>query len=217
MVNKDLVITEAKSVFDYLVFNTDNEFDILSKNQVNPIKECIKKDLNFFYESDPAANSIDEIRLAYPGFIAITYYRIAHILYEENKKIEARIISEYAHFLTGIDINAGASIGCPFFIDHGTGVVIGETSIIKDYVRIYQGVTLGALSPNKGQLIKGIKRHPTINDNVTIYAGASILGDIEIGKNCTIGGGVFILESIKENTLVKNPKPILEYSPIKKK
>ena len=122
---------------------------------------------------------------------------------------EARIITEHAHFLTGIDINPGATIGTPFFIDHGTGVVVGETAIVGNGVRLYQGVTLGALCPDKGQSIRGVKRHPTVGDNVTIYAGASILGDIKIGNNCTIGGGVFLLDSIPDNMKVTNPKPIL--------
>lgn len=209
MVNKDKIIREANRVYDLLVFNRKHVSSVFANEDIESIRESVNKDLEFFFESDPAANSLDEIKITYPGFKAITFYRIAHILYLQNKKVEARIITEHAHFLTGIDINPGAKIGSPFFIDHGTGVVIGETSIIGNYVRLYQGVTLGALSPEKGQSIKGVKRHPTVGDNVTIYAGASILGDISIGNNCTIGGGVFLLESIPDNNKVSNPKPIL--------
>ena len=209
MVNKDKIIRDANKVYDCIVFDKKHVSSFISEEEANVIKGLVTKDLGFFFESDPAANSLDEIKITYPGFRAITFYRIAHVLYKQNKKVEARIITEHAHFLTGIDINPGASIGCPFFIDHGTGVVIGETSIIGDFVRLYQGVTLGALSPEKGQSIKGVKRHPTVGNNVTIYAGASILGDISIGNNCTVGGGVFLLESIPDNMKVTNPKPIL--------
>lgn len=209
MVNKDRIIREANRVYDLLVFNRKHVSSIFTNEDIQSIRECVNKDLEFFFESDPAANTLDEIKITYPGFKAITFYRIAHILYKQDKRVEARIITEHAHFLTGIDINPGAEIGSPFFIDHGTGVVIGETAIIGNFVRLYQGVTLGALSPEKGQSIKGVKRHPTILDNVTIYAGASILGDITIGNNCTIGGGVFLLESIPDNNKVSNPKPIL--------
>lgn len=209
MINKDRLIRDANRIYDSLVFNKKHTSPFINEEDINSIKDSVNKDLEFFFESDPAANSIDEIKVTYPGFRAITFYRIAHLLYLANKKIEARIITEHAHFLTGIDINPGAKIGAPFFIDHGTGVVIGETSVIGNYVRLYQGVTLGALCPEKGQSIKGVKRHPTVGDNVTIYAGASILGDISIGNNCTIGGGVFLLDSIPDNHKVTNPKPIL--------
>ena len=209
MINKDKIIRDANKVYDLIVFNKKHVSLLISDEQVNTIKEKVYKDLDFFFESDPAANNLDEIKITYPGFKAITMYRIANVLYKNNKKTEARIITEHAHFLTGIDINPGASIGCPFFIDHGTGVVIGETSIIGDCVRLYQGVTLGALCPDKGQSIRGVKRHPTVGNNVTVYAGASIIGDITIGNNCTIGGGVFLLDSIPDNMKVTNPKPIL--------
>ena len=128
-----------------------------------------------------------------------------------GKKVEARIITEHAHEKTGIDIHQGAKIGCPFFIDHGTGVVIGQTSVVGDYVKIYQGVTLGALSPDKGQSIRGVKRHPTIGNNVVIYANASVIGDITIGDNVTIGGSVFLTESVAPNQRVIMDKPKIIY------
>lgn len=190
--------------------------DVLSENDYNPfikelskVKEKIDLDVEFFQKCDPAANSKEEIKLAYPGYKAILTYRIAHILFEFGYKVEARIMSEQAHTLTGIDIHPGANIGCPFFIDHGTGIVIGETAIVGSRVRIYQGVTLGALSLAKGAELKGNKRHPTVKDDVIIYSGASILGDITIGNNVTIGSNVFLLESIPDNRKVTLPNPVL--------
>ena len=209
MVDIEYIINEAKKIVSYLIYNKDEKFSLLDKCELECLNGCIKKDLEFFYESDPAADSLEEIKLTYPGYKAILLYRIAHLLYKKNQKIEARIVSEFAHSKTGIDIHPGAEIGTPFFIDHGTGIVIGETSIIGKKVRIYQGVTLGALSPKQGQKIKGVKRHPTIKDNVTIYAGATLLGDITIGENSTIGGGVFITEDVPANSRVTLPKPIL--------
>ena len=136
---------------------------------------------------DPAAKSLDEIILSYPGFYAIIVYRLAHILYEQNISILPRMMSEQAHSKTGIDINAGAKIGCPFFIDHGTGIVVGETTIIGNAVKLYQGVTLGALAVRKEDA--AVKRHPTIEDNVVIYAGSTILGgETTVGNDCIIGG-----------------------------
>ena len=173
------------------------------------IKDELEQDLAFFMQSDPAANSPLEIKLTYPGFLAITYYRIAHILVTLGYHTEARIISETVHSLTGIDIHPGASISSPFFIDHGTGIVIGETAIVGKRCKIYQGVTLGALSLSKGSALKGIKRHPTIGDDVTIYSGASILGDIAIGSNVTIGSNVFLLDSVPSNMKVVLNKPEL--------
>lgn len=213
MLNKRKLIKEAVKISEYLLEDKKCSFKLLSKDEVDCLKELNKQDLDFFYESDPAADSLEEIKLAYPGYKAIVFYRIAHILYKNNKRLEARVISEFAHSVTGIDINPGAEIASPFFIDHGTGVVIGETSVIGKRVRIYQGVTLGALSPALGQSIKGEKRHPTIKDNVTIYASATLLGDITIGENVTIGGGVYIRENIPANTKVTSPKPILQINP----
>ena len=166
------------------------------------VRKDLKKDLDFFLDSDPACFSKEEVILAYPGYKAITYYRIAHELNRLGYHLPARIITEEAHTLTGIDIHPGAEIASPFFIDHGTGVVIGETSIIKEKVKIYQGTTLGAISLAKGSKLRGIKRHPTIEKNVTIYAGASILGDVTIGENVTIGSNVFLMEDVEPNTKV---------------
>ena len=209
MLSKARIIKETRKIEDYLIYNKGCHFKLLKKEEIDCLKQLRDVDLNFFYESDPACDSLEEIKLTYPGFKAIIYYRIAHILYKKGQRLEARIITELAHSETGIDIHPGAQIGSPFFIDHGTGIVIGETSIVGRFVRIYQGVTLGAISPKLGQKIKGEKRHPTILDNVTIYAGATLLGNITIGNNVIIGGGVFLLEDIPDNTRVTMPKPIL--------
>ena len=172
--------------------------------KIGIIKEELYKDSKFFFESDPACSSIEEVKLIYPGFLAILHYRIANIFYQLEYKIIARFISELAHFKTGIDINAGAKIGCPFFIDHGTGVVIGETSTIGNNVKMYHGVTLGASSLSKGRNMINIKRHPTIKDNVTIYSNSSIFGgDTIIGNNVIIGSGVIISSSIEDNIIVQ--------------
>lgn len=171
--------------------------------KLEEIKQVLKSDIEMTFMSDPACESFDEIIIAYPGLFAISTYRIAHILYEEEIAIIPRIMSEYAHSKTGIDIHPGATIGKYFFIDHGTGIVIGETSIIGHHVRIYHGVTLGALSLKKGQSLRGSKRHPTIGNNVTIYSGACILGgDTIIGDNATLGCNVFLVESVPENSKV---------------
>lgn len=178
-------------------------------HQLDLITSYLKEDLAFFMESDPAVDSEEEVILAYPGFKAIAYYRIAHELHKLGILLPSRIISEEAHYSTGIDIHPGAEIDHPFFIDHGTGTVIGETSIVGHHVKLYQGVTLGALSLSNGSKMKGIKRHPTIKNNVTIYSNASILGDVTIGNNVTIGGNVFLTESIDDNTKVRISKPEL--------
>ena len=158
--------------------------------EIPKIREYLEGDLQAALEGDPAANSYGEIILAYPGLFAITINRL-------------RIMTEYAHSITGIDIHPGATIGKHFFIDHGTGIVVGETTIIGDNVKIYQGVTLGALSTRGGQKLKSVKRHPTIEDNVTIYSGASILGgETVIGKDSVIGGNAFITKSIPAGTTV---------------
>ncbi len=165
------------------------------------IRELLKLDCRAALDGDPATRSLDEIILAYPGFRAIAVHRIAHVLYREGIPLVPRIMSEYAHAATGIDIHPGATIGKSFFIDHGTGVVIGETSVLGDNVKLYQGVTLGALSFPKdgcGRLIKGSKRHPNLEDNVTVYAGATILGDVTIAHHSVIGGNVWLTESITE-------------------
>jgi len=179
------------------------------KENIDLVKKELNKDLSFFMDSDPAADTIEEVKISYPGYKAIMYYRIAHVLRKMGFNVESRIITESAHSKTGIDIHPGATIDSPFFIDHGTGIVIGETTIIGKNVKMYQGVTLGAVSLSKGSLLKGVKRHPTIKNNVTIYAGASILGDITIGNNVTIGSNVFLIEAVPDNTLVTIGKPIL--------
>lgn len=159
-------------------------------------------------EGDPAASSMEEIILSYPGFYAIFVYRVANLLYKAGVPFVPRIMTEHAHSMTGIDINPGATIGKYFFIDHGTGIVIGETTVIGDHVKLYQGVTLGALSPRKGQSLSGVKRHPTVCDGVTIYSGASILGgETVISKDAVIGGNSFITESVGQGAKVYVKKP----------
>ena len=143
--------------------------------------------------------------LTYPGFFAVFVHRIAHFLFSENVPFIPRMMSEYAHSITGIDIHPGAEIGEHFFIDHGTGVVIGETAVVGNHVKLYQGVTIGALSTKKGQELKNVKRHPTIGDSVTIYSGATILGgDTVIGEGSVIGGNSFIVKSVPAKTVVKD-------------
>lgn len=201
-------LEEVRSSFkDAISAKEEDVNSFLSK--LPEIKKDLASDLSFFMESDPAIDSKEEVVLAYPGYKCIAFYRIAHILYELGFRLEARIVTEEAHKLTGIDIHPAAKIDVPFFIDHGTGIVIGETSIIGKNVKLYQGVTLGALSLAKGSKMKGIKRHPTISDNVVIYANASILGDVTIGKNVVIGSNVFITEDIKDNVKVVIGKPKL--------
>jgi serine O-acetyltransferase len=172
-------------------------------NKLPELEELIETDIQALFDGDPAAKSKKEIIICYPGLKAIVTYRLAHILYDMNIPILPRALSEYAHSKTGIDIHPGAKIGPYFFIDHGTGIVIGETTEIGEHVKIYQGVTLGALSLSKGHDLFGSKRHPTIMDNVTIYSGASIFGgETIIGKNCTIGSSSYIVSSVEEDTIV---------------
>lgn len=176
------------------------------------IREYVETDLLAAFDGDPAASCFEEIILAYPGIMAITVYRLAHELYKLKVPVLPRLMTEYAHSESGIDIHPGATIDKYFFIDHGTGIVIGETSIIGKNVKIYQGVTIGALSTRGGQKLSGKKRHPTIKDNVTIYAGASILGgDTVIGENSVIGGNAFITNSVPANTRVSIKNPEMEY------
>jgi len=167
------------------------------------VQQMLLKDVQAFYDGDPAAQSKEEIIFSYPGFLAIFVYRIAHVLYLEDVPLIPRIMTEYAHSLTGVDINAGATIDEYFFIDHATGVVIGETTVIGKHVKVYQGVTLGATSTRGGQRLAGVRRHPTIEDNVTIYSNASILGgDTVIGEGSIIGGSAFITESVAPGSRV---------------
>ena len=179
--------------------------------QLPQIREMLKGDVKAAFRGDPAAQSYEEIVISYPCITAIAIYRIAHELYVREVPLIPRIMTEYAHARTGIDINPGATIGKNFFIDHGTGVVIGETTVIGDNVQIYQSVTLGALAPAKGQALRGVKRHPTIEDNVVIYPDATILGDITIGKGVVIGGNVWIKESVPAGVTISTPHPDLVY------
>ena len=176
------------------------------------VRRLVETDVDAAYDGDPAAKTLDEIVLSYPGVKALTIHRLAHCLHEKKVPLIPRMMSEYAHRITGIDIHPGAKIGRAFFIDHGTGVVIGETAEIGDNVKLYQGVTLGALSFPKdacGMIIKGAKRHPTIEDNVTIYAGATILGAVVIGKGSVIGGNVWLTHSTEPGTRITIAKPDL--------
>lgn len=179
--------------------------------QVPTVQELLMKDVEAQLAGDPAASSKDEIILAYPGLYTIFVYRYAHILYQLEVPLLPRIMSEYAHGQTGIDINPGATIGEYFFVDHGTGIVIGETAIIGNGVKIYQGVTIGALSTRKGQALSGLKRHPTIEDNVIIYANATILGgDTVVGEGATVAGNTFVTESIPAGAKVSAMHPELK-------
>ena len=172
-------------------------------NESKKLKKILLEDAEFTYQCDPASEGIDEIILTYPGFFAVFCYRIAHILKSVNVRLLPRMISEFAHTQTGIDIHPGATIGHPFCIDHGTGIVIGETSIVGNYVKMYQGVTLGALSLKEGQNLKNIKRHPTIGNNVTLYADAFAFGgDTVIGDNVIVGNNAIIRESVDANKVV---------------
>jgi serine O-acetyltransferase len=181
-------------------------------DRIPQVREVLATDVKAAFEGDPAAQSTDETIFSYPGLFAITVQRLAHEFYRANVPLLPRIMTEYAHSLTGIDIHPGARLGRSFLIDHGTGVVIGETTEIGQNVKIYQGVTLGALAPAFGQALRGQKRHPTIEDDVTIYAGATILGgDTVIGKGAVIGGNVFITSSVPPLNQVSAEPPKLKY------
>ncbi|MFC1821471.1 serine O-acetyltransferase EpsC [Thermodesulfobacteriota bacterium] len=178
------------------------------------IKEILTSDIQAAMEGDPAAKSTDEIIFSYPGLFAITVYRLSHVLFDRNVPLIPRMMTEYAHGLTGIDIHPGAKIGKSFFIDHGTGVVVGETTEIGDHVRLYQGVTLGALSlpRDAGDRFRNMKRHPTIGDNVIIYSNATLLGaEAEVGARSIIGGNVWITEKVPPDTKVLLKRPELIY------
>ncbi|SDY32971.1 serine O-acetyltransferase EpsC [Lachnobacterium bovis] len=193
-------------------FNCCDEDDIQKTAQeltfeffqkIPKIREYLNTDLQATFDGDPAANGKDEIVLCYPGFYATTIYRIAHEVFVLKVPLIPRIMTEYAHSKTGIDIHPGATIGKYFFIDHGTGIVVGSTTTIGNHVKVYQGVTLGALSTREGQKLHGKKRHPTIEDDVTIYSGASILGGATvIGSNSVIGSNAFITKAVEKNSRV---------------
>lgn len=179
------------------------EITIAFMKQVPRMREYIDTDLDAMFDGDPAANSKNEIILCYPGLLASTIHRIAHVLWELEVPLIPRMMTEYAHSKTGIDIHPGATIGKYFFIDHGTGIVVGSTTTIGEHVKVYQGVTLGALSTSAGQSLHGVKRHPTIEDNVTIYSGASVLGgQTVIGHGSVIGSNAFVTSSIKPDSRV---------------
>ena len=212
--------TELAKAYDEIqkcmryVLDEEDEIRTQAANLINKlpeIMEAVNTDVVAAYEGDPAAKSTDEVILTYPAFTAITIYRIAHELYTAGVPILPRKMTEYAHQMTGIDIHPGAKIGKYFFIDHGTGVVIGETTVIGDRVKLYQHVTLGAKSfavGEDGTLVKDIKRHPNIGNNVVIYAGATILGgDVFIGDNCVIGGSVWLTHSVPEGDTVLSTPP----------
>lgn|SRR5690606_334864 len=220
---KDVVKTFTKRLFYYIFDEHEDELQYLRKtflditNNLNiengeaiweefkgkfqVIRTKLDLDAVAVMNFDPATKSLEEVYMACPGFHAISIYRLSHELYVQKVPIVPRMMSEYIHGITGIDIHPGATIGESFFVDHGTGIVIGETSIIKNNVKIFQGVTLGGIQVKKS--MESTKRHPTIEDNVTIYANATILGgDIVIGANSTIGANVWITQSVPENSLV---------------
>lgn len=174
------------------------------------IKELLIKDIEAIYEGDPAAKFRDEVLICYPGFYAISIYRMANVLYKLGVPLIPRMMTEYAHEKTGIDIHAGATIGEYFFIDHGTGIVVGETTVIGNNVKMYQGATLGALSPAGMPTNPDERRHPKVGSNVVIYANSTLLGGAtEIGDNVIIGGNAFLTSSVEANTIVsvKMPEP----------
>lgn len=194
----------------------EESFNLAGKliEKLPSIRHMLALDVQAAYDGDPASDSYEEIILSYPGIYAIMAYRLAHELHKLGVRLIPRIMTEHAHNLTGIDIHPGAKIGTHFFIDHGTGVVIGETCEIGNYVKVYQGVTLGALSfktDEGGNLVRGQKRHPTIEDHVTIYSGATILGgDTVIGEGSIVGGNVWLIQSVPPNSKIIS-KPVIEY------
>ncbi len=199
------------TVYAYHKTKADTDQIITSFVESMPdMKKLMMTDIQAIYDGDPAAKSKSEVILCYPGFYAIMIYRIAHVLYELRVPYIPRVMSEYAHGKTGIDINPGAKIGTYFCIDHGTGIVVGETAVIGDHVKLYQGVTIGAKSfelDENGFPVKGGKRHPNIGNNVIVYSNATILGgDTCIGDNCIIGGSVWLTHSVEEGRTVYNTK-----------
>jgi serine O-acetyltransferase len=209
-----LLITQIKRGYCFECTSDDNDscnncavdtenISLMFISSLQEIREKLSKDVKAMYDYDPASKGYGEIIFAYPGIKALTYYRVAHRLYELDVPIIPRIITEMAHSATGIDIHPGAQIGESFVIDHGTGVVIGETCIIGNNVRIYQGVTLGSRSfklDSEGNPMRGLPRHPIVEDDVVIYAGATVLGRITIGKGSTIGGNVWVTQNLPPNS-----------------
>jgi len=215
MVNKCVMENKLGKECDQC-HKTAEEITVAFLNRMEGIRKTLSTDIKAAYDGDPAALYIDEIMLSYPSMEAVSIFRIAHELFVLKVPLIPRIMTEYAHQLTGIDIHPGATIGEYFFIDHGTGVVIGETCVIGKNVKLYQGVTLGAKSfklDEHGNPVKGIKRHPNIGDNVVIYSGATILGgDPTIGSNSVIGGNVWLTSSVPPHSTVYNaqPSPIIK-------
>ena len=212
MLIEDVMINLTRQVALVYQSSGENEADAQAHAQevcleffrkIPQVRTMVQTDLQAAYDGDPAATGFAEIIFAYPGLFAITVYRLAHELYLLQVPMIPRIMTEHAHSITGIDIHPGATVGKFFFIDHGTGIVVGETTVIGDNVKIYQGVTLGALSTRGGQSLRGKRRHPTIEDNVTIYAGTSVLGgETVIGRDTVIGANAFITKSIAPCTTV---------------
>ena len=202
--NMETLADMFKDIYGRIETCEEQDYISIWKRFLVGLPEILKKlnqDAKCLYQHDPAANSVEEVILAYPGFFAIAVYRLSHEFQKYKMPLVPRMMSEYAHRLTGIDIHPGATIGSPFFIDHGTGVVIGESAVIRNHVKIYQGVTLGALQVSKD--MKDTKRHPTVEDDVTIYAGSTILGgETIIGAHSTIGGNVWLTQSVPPNSLV---------------
>ena len=222
----DLLVSEIRLAFGYdceiknklsdTTFIETRAEDIAKKfiEGLPEVSDTLYYDIKATLAGDPAARSYDMIILTYPGIEAVFVYRIAHLLYEYGVPLIPRMMTEYAHSKTGIDINPGAVIGRSFVIDHGTGIVIGETTVIGEHVSIYQGVTLGAISLKDSRSLVGKKRHPTICDNVTIYAGATILGgDTVIGEGAVIGSSAFITQSVESGVTVAMEKPKLRVTP----
>ncbi len=210
--NKQIAIVLRSQMDEKQAEMQAQEISLQFFRAIPAVRAVSQTDVEAFYDGDPAAYSTDEIIFCYPGLFAITVYRLAHVLYTLGVPMLPRIMTEHAHSVTGIDINPGATIGNYFFIDHGTGIVVGETTVIGDHVKVYQGVTLGALTTRGGQSLRGKKRHPTIEDNVTIYAGASILGgETVIGRDSVIGSNVFITHSIPANTTVSVKSQELQF------
>ena len=213
MLIEDVMYNLSRQVEKVLPEDADAEglcLDFLGR--IPAIREVVQTDLQAAYDGDPAATGMAEIIFSYPGLFAITVYRLAHELYVLNVPMIPRIMTEYAHSVTGIDIHPGATIGKYFFIDHGTGIVIGETTVIGENVKIYQGVTLGGLSTRGGQSLRGKRRHPTIEDNVTIYANASILGgETVIGHDSVVAASAFITQSVPPCTTVSLKNQELQF------
>lgn len=208
--NLNLLENDFEELVDLACWNMNKPCTKIWDSYVDKLPDILEKlnlDASATLNNDPASNTIEEICLSYPGFYAIAIYRLSHELYKMGFPLVPRLMTEYAHKITGVDINPGATIGASFHIDHGTGVVIGETAVIKNNVNIYQGVTLGGLYVAKS--LKNTKRHPTIENNVTIYANATILGgDTIIGENSTIGGNVWLTKSVPSNSVVSHTSEI---------